>query len=78
MKSWGDRDDWREMILGDGVRVRGLDRGVFEEDGGRVLWLRIYGSPSPYYARKIAERIGRVLEADQAEDGSESFSVVLP
>jgi hypothetical protein len=68
-------DGWREMILGDGVRVRGLDRGVFDE--GRVLWILVYGAPSPRYARSIAERIGRVTEADQAEDGAASFSVVL-
>lgn len=63
-----------ELILDDGLRVRIQDRGVFEE--GRVEWIRIYGSPSPHYARRVAERFGRVTEADEAEDGSRSFSIV--
>lgn len=65
-----------ETLLSDGVRVVWTDRGVYED--GRVLWLRIYGSPSPWYARNVAERFGRITESDEAEDGSRSFSVLRP
>ena len=66
-------DDW---ILSDGTRVVRTDRGVFEE--GRVYWLRIYGTPSPWYARNVAERFGRITESDEADDGARTFAVVIP
>jgi hypothetical protein len=67
---------WSKTLLADGVRVVRIDRGVFEE--GRVLWLRIYGAPSSWYARNVAERFGTITESDEAEDGARSFSVVRP
>jgi hypothetical protein len=68
--------DSAEIVLEDGTRVALLDRGVFPDDGGRVVWIRVYGAPSPRYARNVAERFGRVTEADVSEDGAASFSVV--
>ena len=79
--AWSRRkidDEIEEVVLSDGTRVVWTDRGVFPEDGGRVLWLRIYGTPSPWYARNVAERFGRITESDEAEDGARSFSVVRP
>ena len=73
---FGDGDE--EMILSDGVRVLRTDRGTFPEDGGRVYYLRIYGAPSAWYARNVAERFGTITESDEAEDGARTFAVVRP
>lgn len=77
--AWSKRlleDGSVELVLSDGVRVVRTDRGVFDE--GRVLWLRIYGAPSPWYARNVAERFGTITESDEADDGARSFSVLRP
>ena len=66
--------DSTEVVLDDGTRVALQDRGTFEE--GPVVWIRVYGAPSPFYARRVAERFGRIQEADVADDGAPSFSVV--
>jgi hypothetical protein len=65
-----------ELVLSDGIRVVRTDRGVFED--GRVLWILVYGAPSSWYARNVAERFGRITESDEAEDGARSFAVVRP
>jgi hypothetical protein len=70
-----EEEIWDEWILGDGLRIRVLHRGVFDE--GRVFYLRIYGAPSRHYARTVALKFGKILESDEAEDGAQSFAVAM-
>ena len=58
------------------VEVKALDRGYFSSDGGHVFYLQIRGADRDA-AREIAGRLGRILEADELEDGTATFAIVI-
>jgi hypothetical protein len=68
--TWSDSPHWfAEPWVDLSIRFR----GNFPE--GRVFWVKIAGDREQ--ARGISELLGRVLEADEADDGRASFSIAI-
>lgn len=65
-----------EAFLRGELEVKALERGYFAEDGGHVYYLQIRGADRAT-ARELAGRLGRILEADELEDGTPTFAIVI-